>query len=187
MKFWVSPVNFFYHHLQLWSLKTLSPKLLQVWFGLSIRAVFIDICQIIFNFFQIQKLQQLQEDEGSQVAQAYKGSSSTMLVIPLLTLVSKIDFAKRFNPVGNLLQNWYAMLCSVLKLKYKLKFWFQLSQLSGYAVQAEKDEKKNCSELGFNTPNLMCSDCETLGRFQVQSTLLICHSYVLYVFWGSLC
>merc|ERR1712088_1125904 len=76
----------------------------------------------------LQERKKLQEDEGSQVGQACKGSPSTMLVIPLLTL---------------------------------------LSQLSGYAVQAEKDEKKNCSELGFNTPNLMCSDCETLGRFQV--------------------
>merc|ERR1712088_1003441 len=75
----------------------------------------------------LQERKKLQEDEGSQVRQACKGSPSTMLVIPLLTL---------------------------------------LSQLSGYAVQAEKDEKKNCSELGFNTPNLMCSDCETLGRFQ---------------------
>jgi len=29
------------------------------------------------------------------------------------------------------------------------------------------DVDLNCSELGFNTPNLMCSDCETLGRFSL--------------------
>jgi len=48
-----------------------------------------------------------------------------------------------------------------------------LSQVSGDALSGggdQKDEKK-CSELGFNTPNLMCSDCETLSRFSLPAEL----------------
>jgi len=49
-----------------------------------------------------------------------------------------------------------------------------LSQVSGEALSGSDDKKtdeKKCSELGFNTPNLMCSDCETLSRFSLPADL----------------
>jgi len=42
-----------------------------------------------------------------------------------------------------------------------------LSQVIEGSNGSSSQDEKNCSELGFNTPNLMCSDCDTLSRFSL--------------------
>jgi len=47
--------------------------------------------------------------------------------------------------------------------------WLPLLTLISHAVGEASASLglEECLSLGFNTPNLMCSDCDTLSRFQL--------------------
>jgi len=45
--------------------------------------------------------------------------------------------------------------------------WLPLLTLVSNVVGEVSLGLEECLSLGFNTPNLMCSDCDTLNRFQL--------------------
>lgn len=54
-----------------------------------------------------------------------------------------------------------------------LNFFFQITQVVGDVAKMGLEE---CLSLGYNTPNLMCSDCDNLGRFSLSSLSATCQS-----------